>query len=75
MVGFGSFGGGMLPPDRPPPRLLCQCEHEGKAAEKPYHHSVYCAFYRPYGSALGSVCFEPDDPGYDEAIAIKSRVG
>jgi hypothetical protein len=37
--------------------------------------AVYCPLYRPYGQALASVCFEPGDPGYDEAVALKRRVG
>ena len=51
-----------------PPRCGC-------SAVRPYRHSVYCVFYRPYGQALASVCFEPGDPGYEEASALKLRVG
>ena len=63
-------GGPVLPP-KPP----CQCQHNGEPASRPHEHSAYCAFYRAYGQALGSVSFEPGDPGYDEASALKRKVG
>jgi hypothetical protein len=51
--------------------LPCGCS----TAVRPYQHSVYCMFYRPYGQTLASICFEPGDPGYEEAADIKRRVG
>jgi hypothetical protein len=75
MVGESDVGSlsRSLPPLPDPPAFCPMCQ--APRLSKGYRHSVYCAFYRPYGTALASICFEPGDPGYEEACALKARVG